>query len=208
MKTGMKSYHDKILCVTIIMMFFGASVFTQFVYAQEYDVPQEVILISGFMKDNGKTEDFAWERLEEGYPEIPLNNPGNLRIYYSDISGNIIEETGFEYSDSIIIFDGLKGSFYDRLNSMMIATFIPYVEGTYDIKITLEEDIVKKKNDLREFSPYKQFEMGIEPIHIVCKEGYELLLRSSDEKPPKCVKPYTRDKLVERYWAIPVISNR
>jgi hypothetical protein len=49
-------------------------------------------------------------------------------------------------------------------------------------------------------SPLKQFKSGIPIDKIQCKEGLKLILRSSDGS-PACVKPETRQKLIERGWA-------
>ena len=49
-------------------------------------------------------------------------------------------------------------------------------------------------------SPKKQIEQGIPPLGIVCKLGFQLILKLSDIS-PACVKPSSIDKLVERGWA-------
>jgi len=48
-------------------------------------------------------------------------------------------------------------------------------------------------------SPKKQLESGIASENIICKEGLELILKSSDNS-PACVKPQTAEKLIERGW--------
>lgn len=49
-------------------------------------------------------------------------------------------------------------------------------------------------------SPLKQFESGISPQDVKCKEGLQLVLKAEDGS-PACVKPDTVSKLVERGWA-------
>lgn len=49
-------------------------------------------------------------------------------------------------------------------------------------------------------SPLKQFKSGIPIEEIKCKEGLELIFKSSNRN-PACVKPETAIKLVERGWA-------
>lgn len=49
-------------------------------------------------------------------------------------------------------------------------------------------------------SPLQQFRSGIPINEIQCKEGLELILRSSGGF-PACVTPETKQKLVERGWA-------
>ena len=50
-------------------------------------------------------------------------------------------------------------------------------------------------------SPLKQLESGISPEDIECKEGLELIFKSTNGS-PACVKPQTAEKLVERGWAV------
>jgi len=54
--------------------------------------------------------------------------------------------------------------------------------------------------------PLKQFKDGIEPSHVTCTEGLELLLKQSNGK-PVCLKPTSVVKLVERGWAIHVLPE-
>lgn len=48
--------------------------------------------------------------------------------------------------------------------------------------------------------PLKQFKSGITTDKITCKEGLNLVIKSSDGS-PACVKHETKSKLVERGWA-------
>ena len=45
-----------------------------------------------------------------------------------------------------------------------------------------------------------QEKSGISPLDVVCKEGLQKVLKSSD-KSPACVKPSTAEKLIKRGWA-------
>ena len=47
--------------------------------------------------------------------------------------------------------------------------------------------------------PLKQYKAGIDAKNVVCKQEYQLILRSEDSS-PACVKPDTAQKLVERGW--------
>lgn len=49
-------------------------------------------------------------------------------------------------------------------------------------------------------SPLKQFRSGIMPKDIVCKEGFELVIKSTNGH-PACVKPQSAEKLIQRMWA-------
>jgi len=51
-------------------------------------------------------------------------------------------------------------------------------------------------------SPRSQIRDGILSTEVICKEGFELLLKISDGS-PACVKPSTTQKLIERGWQIP-----
>ena len=49
-------------------------------------------------------------------------------------------------------------------------------------------------------SPKKQMATGIDPHNVMCKEGLELIFKSSNFQ-PACVKPSSVEKLIERGWA-------
>ena len=51
-------------------------------------------------------------------------------------------------------------------------------------------------------SPRAQIRDGIVSTEVICKEGFELLLKTSDGS-PACVKRLTAQKLIERGWQIP-----
>jgi len=50
--------------------------------------------------------------------------------------------------------------------------------------------------------PLKQIAQGISPNEIICKEGLNLIFKSTNNS-PACVKPQTVEKLIERGWALP-----
>ncbi len=49
-------------------------------------------------------------------------------------------------------------------------------------------------------APKKQVAAGVKPYDVVCREGLQLIFKSSDSS-PACVKPETVQKLVLRGWA-------
>ena len=55
---------------------------------------------------------------------------------------------------------------------------------------TIEEDLL---------SPLKQFNLGIAPLDVKCRTGFELLLKSTTGT-PACAKSQSVEKLVERGW--------
>ena len=52
---------------------------------------------------------------------------------------------------------------------------------------------------LDRLSPLKQVKLGISPLDVKCKEGFMLVIKTSDDS-PACVSPLTYNKLVERGW--------
>jgi len=57
---------------------------------------------------------------------------------------------------------------------------------------TIEEDLL---------SPLKQFNLGIAPLDVKCRTGFELLLKSTTGT-PACVTPSSADKLVSKGWGV------
>ncbi|MDE1724385.1 MAG: hypothetical protein KGH76_00625 [Thaumarchaeota archaeon] len=50
-------------------------------------------------------------------------------------------------------------------------------------------------------APLKQIRVGIGALDVSCKDGYGLVLKSTNNM-PSCVKPSTADDLVKRGWAL------
>jgi len=50
-------------------------------------------------------------------------------------------------------------------------------------------------------SPKKQLESGVTPENVICREGLELIFKSSDNS-PTCVKSSTAEKLIQRGWTL------
>jgi YVTN family beta-propeller protein len=48
--------------------------------------------------------------------------------------------------------------------------------------------------------PLKQVSLGVNPNSVVCKTGFELVLKEGSDS-PACVKPTTAEKLIQRGWA-------
>ncbi len=71
-----------------------------------------------------------------------------------------------------------------------------FASGLDSIETKLQENV-----DIFTLSPLKQFQSGISLQHIECRNGLELIFKSSDGS-PACVKPDTKIKLVERGWGI------
>lgn len=52
-------------------------------------------------------------------------------------------------------------------------------------------------------SPLVQVKNGLEPGAVLCNEGFDLILKSSNNY-SACVKPESKAKLIERGWAKPI----
>lgn len=71
-------------------------------------------------------------------------------------------------------------------------------------KLCLEVDELPKNKD----SPLGQFKIGISLPNILCKDGFELVLKKSNQR-PACVSPETKTQLVLRGWATnDIIENQ
>jgi len=57
---------------------------------------------------------------------------------------------------------------------------------------TIEEDLL---------SPLKQFNLGIAPLDVKCRAGFELLLKSTTGT-PACVTTSSAVKLVSKGWGV------
>jgi hypothetical protein len=56
-------------------------------------------------------------------------------------------------------------------------------------------------NDIKPLSPRAQFEKGVAAEDVVCKEDLELIIKAKNHS-PACVKPETKQKLIQRGWTI------
>jgi hypothetical protein len=63
---------------------------------------EKVIGIRGMIFENGTTILDPWYRIESKI-DIPLDNPGNVRIQYYDINDKKIAETGFNYEPTCLV---------------------------------------------------------------------------------------------------------
>ena len=70
--------------------------------------------------------------------------------------------------------------------------------------VSLELTDTKKKlcikERLQKYPPRQQLEFGVSNTDIICKEGLQLIFKSTDSS-PACVKSKTAQKLIERGWA-------
>jgi len=115
---------------------------------------------------------------------------------------NIIYVTN-QGSNDISVIDGAKNSVIDSIPvnrpfEMAINTDSNKVYVTF--YGTKELTIIKGHVAISQDSPLKQISSGIDPYSVTCKEGFELVFKSTDNS-PACVKPSTAEKLIQRGWA-------
>ena len=81
---------------------------------------------------------------------------------------------------------------------------VPVKIGELTTETTNVEDSLDQNDKLQKIlqSPRAQVNSGIVSSEVICKEGFELLLKTSNGA-PACVKPATAQKLIERGWQIP-----
>ncbi len=73
----------------------------------------------------------------------------------------------------------------------ILGTF--FVENNYPrTNLTLYTD---------EMSPLKQWQLGADSQEVICKNGFQLIIKARDDS-PACVKPESVSKLVDRGWAV------
>jgi len=73
-----------------------------------------------------------------------------------------------------------------------------HAQGVIVVKETCDE--IEQKSQI--LSPLKQFKSGIPAQNVQCEDGLQLTIKSSNGN-PACVKPETKEKLIERGWATP-----
>lgn len=116
-------------------------------------------------------------------------------------ASNIVYVTNQESSD-ISIIDGFTNQVIETIpvsepfeiavNSVTNKVYSMY----YGAKLSI---ITPQESQLLD-SPLKQFSEGIDPTQVLCKEGFELVFKSTNFQ-PACVKPSSVEKLIQRGWA-------
>lgn len=66
--------------------------------------------------------------------------------------------------------------------------------------------MIMSKNSLRVMSPLEQFKDGIPPRNTICDMGLALIIKSDDNS-PRCVKPDTAMRLIQRGWASEFVQS-
>lgn len=120
-----------------------------------------------------------------------LGQPKTVRMSFEDVTffderimSLAMERHDKEYSRG---YDVVFGEFKDEDVGVLTS-------------VTDESDFTKLLVFTNNISPYAQLDLGIEPDSISCKVWLDLIQRSDGS--PACVKPETKQKLIERGWAV------
>ena len=104
------------------------------------------------------------------------------------------------------LYSGLKRTTADEIvnDDQMRVLTINFTKGENEIGILGSYFIENKSQDAPinlygNFSPRIQFEKGIDPEDVICKEGFQPIIKSNNGH-PACVKPETKTRLIERGW--------
>ena len=102
----------------------------------------------------------------------------------------------YEEGNNYVVFaSGSEEALYPVLCTISI---IPEEENLEQLRLLSGKDTSEQNTKL--FSPKHQLKNGFLPEEIICKEGLVLVFKSTDGS-PACVKPATKQKLIERGWA-------
>jgi len=139
---------------------------------------------------------------------IIANQDGTLE---TKIPRNIpYTNTGSEAAFPFLMIDGVEISDFeehDKTECFRIFS-IPFKSGAQMIEligtVNLGSDPVRgievPSHCIIKPSPKEQIENGVEAENVICKNGFHLIFKSTDNS-PACVKPATVEKLIERGWA-------
>ena len=116
---------------------------------------------------------------------------------------SIFEDNDTEDDDQKVIFSSLleidvEGTYHHSLSTSEI------LPGTYDLEVnygpSTSMNRITIEPDLKNWSPLKQFKLGISLSDIQCLSGLELIVKHSTNT-PACVKSETKVRLFERGWS-------
>ncbi|HEY8110284.1 MAG TPA: hypothetical protein VIG05_05420 [Candidatus Nitrosotenuis sp.] len=126
-------------------------------------------------------------------------------IWQGEISVQVDVKKGNANFESIILGENNEIPIFGKYVIQLLKVE-PYPQSTHMIQpdeyiATLV--ITKINHDL--LPPLQQLKSGIAIDKIQCKENLQLIIKTSNEN-PICVKPATKEKLIERGWASNVIT--
>jgi len=126
------------------------------------------------------------------YPRRIVVNPESNIIYVTNQKSNdvsVIDGTNNSVIDSIPVNSPFEMAINTDSNKVYVTFY-----GTKELTI------IKGHESISQEPPLKQVSSGIDPYSVICKEGFELVHKSTDNS-PACVKPSTAEKLIQRGWA-------
>jgi len=144
--------------------------------------------------------------LQPGKSNLWIPNPDHDPIdglYYSkgdqiDIWTPYLTEDVYHFSIQPVVIDqnnlrqqNVGGKFTTDLNLL----------STYNETLAPNANIMSSVNPLKIPSPLKQFKSGVAAKDVTCRQGLQLIFKSSNEE-PICTKPDNAKKLESRGWAI------
>lgn len=167
-----------------------------------------------FRYNDGKYSGLSLHQGSEDDPYLYTNSPITAQYYYTnrdleaksvDVTITVVDNFQDTLKEETIRLDleecqpNAKAEIEFVIDSPDSFSIRYMVGGHGNISGTMNSDTYK----IFDKSPLKQFESGIPIDEIQCKEGLEVVLKSSDGS-PACVFPETKKILIERGWAKPV----
>jgi len=167
-----------------------------------------------------QTLDTIFELKSQQYAEIPAEN---LRITFLDasedsrcptdvtcvwagmvnlkfnVSQDQEKEITLSSNDIVTVFDKYQIQLIDVKPYPISTKTIKAEDYIAILKVTKDNDIANP-TPTQVLSPLKQFKSGISIDEIQCKEGLELVIKSSNNS-PACVQPHTVAILLMRGWS-------
>lgn len=126
-----------------------------------------------------------------------LDDPNSLYVY-TGISPHLLK--------ACTTYETLSWNFTPTKPGRYSVEFYDLKGSNITIGFTAREQGISKSHDSLSYStpweytsPLKQLKSGIPLEKIQCKEGLELVFKSNDSY-PVCVKPETKEKLIQRGW--------
>ncbi len=156
-----------------------------------------------YLKDQPQTVTVTVKAIKTGLSEITISSGLDYAKHSIDM---VIGESETRYAtdeDFMQIFEAEKAKrlaeYGETLDNCDNLVQLP--SGPDFIINSTSQYVCNDSKIINTLSPKKQLEFGVTPVDIICKEGLELVFKSSDNS-PVCVKPETAEKLIERGWTI------
>jgi len=110
-----------------------------------------------------------------------------------------LEKGQYDVQIAVIGVDDDKTMFPSNAEPKFTSSFTVNENGV----ILDSNSVLESKNTKLNTSPLKQLKSGIPLKDVKCNQGFELIFKSNGGK-PVCVKPETKQILIERGWTKPI----